>query len=116
MRFPSLIALTLVLVTATTTAATGGTERRSVIPACEELLSKHEAALAMHQPTAEILSRSVVGSTRRCAYAAFFRRVGAVHSLELGWAHTLQVGCTDNKTADPMCARRAAMWSYDSVP
>jgi hypothetical protein len=210
MRFLSLITLTVLVLAAAATAATGATERRSDIPACEELLSKHEAALAMHQATAEIISRSVVGSSRQCAYAAFSKS-GAVKSLELEWGpyaarrtmaapwankylcpvskaacskfktaatlkpnatsftgiekalalvgvtkwlhdsgfdgnpafvwlpgsrlapidelafvavyvkssgNTLQVGCTDNhtKTADPMCARRAAMWSYDSVP
>lgn len=210
-RLLILSTLACIVLTVVASTATGGTDRRSTIPSCEQLLPVFEAEIVLGEPKAAIIDRAVVGgSTRTCAYAGFSK--GAIgHSLELEWGpyadrrkmiapfakkyicpvskaacsklqtaatlkpntksfaglekalrqvgvtrwlsdpafdrnptfvwrpagqlapldqmsfvavyvvtsgKVLQVGCTDNaaKEADTACARKAAVWSYDSVP
>jgi hypothetical protein len=65
MKRSLLVLLCLGAVLAAATAASG---RPTDIPACEELLTTHQAELAMGEPHAVVLHRSVQGSTRLCVY------------------------------------------------
>jgi hypothetical protein len=69
---------------AATTVASGGTERQSDIPACEELLSGLEAKHAMGEPNARIESREVFFNTRRCGYVGGSAKK-TLHSIALEW-------------------------------
>lgn len=75
----------LLLATVTMTAGAASTEPAD-IPACEELLTVRQARVAMHEPTAFILSRQVEGSVRACYYAGGSpgsKKVG--HSIGVNW-------------------------------
>jgi hypothetical protein len=84
------VAAALLAVVATTSAATSlatsatATARSTaVIPACEELLSKFEAGLAMDEKKVAVVRRDVVGSTRQCDWIGGSSAVG--HTLEVDW-------------------------------
>lgn len=86
-RLLILTALTCMVPVAVATAATGGTERRSTIPACEQLLPLSEAEIVLGEPKAIIIYRGVVGgSSRVCTYYGYAKGGGSPgHALQLEW-------------------------------
>lgn len=85
-RILILITLTCVLTAAVASAAVAGSERRSDIPACEELLTLRQAAAAMGEPYAFIVGRAVDGSsTRRCDYGGGATGAGVGHAIDVSW-------------------------------
>ena len=104
MRSRILILLTLTWVLSTAAAAStpaAGAERRSTIPACEELLSVKNAELVMGEPVAAILSRAVVGSsTRTCGYIGG-RKASLGHGMLVSYGPYL-----DNRRMAPEFAKK----------
>ncbi|MFN0153141.1 MAG: hypothetical protein ACKVUT_02080 [Gaiella sp.] len=102
-RILTLLALTCVITIAVATVAPAGAGRESTIPSCEELLTKKEAGLVMREPIAEILTRTVTGSsTRACGY--FGGRPGATklgHGLYVSYGPYL-----DNRKMAPDFAKK----------
>jgi len=69
-RFLILITMTCSVLATATTTATAGSEQRSDIPACQELLTRRQAEVAMGEPNAFIMRRKIKGrSTVNCVYA-----------------------------------------------
>ena len=79
------------LVGAVSQAAGGSRAPASTIPACEEILSPHQAAVAMGNDKAAVVGRAVVyGSTRQCNYVG--ANTGSVlhHSMLVEWGPYLE--------------------------
>lgn len=114
MRYLLLAAAVSVSVLAVGDAAAARSGSTAVVPACEQLLSVHQAELAMNEPHAFVLYRAVQGATRTCDYAGGTKG-GVRHSLMVEWGpyadYRKQVGpfassiCAVSKTA---CAKLAA--------
>ena len=84
-RFMILIALTCSVLASVTTTATAGSDQRSALP-CNEYLTIRQAAVAMGEPIAFILSREFTGSTLTCIYSG--GKKGAKkfgHGLTVNW-------------------------------
>ena len=84
-RILLLLTLTCVVFAAVATAAIASGERRSDIPACEELLTVGQALRAMDQPFGSILSREVRGKTRICAYFGGSKAAGIARGIGVFW-------------------------------
>jgi hypothetical protein len=77
--------LILIIVTGSLLAmATTAGAVRMVIPACEEILTVHEAQVAMGERVAFILNREVRDDTRTCAYAGG-SKAAIAHGLGVNW-------------------------------
>lgn len=84
-RVVILLTLTCLVAAGVASAATAGSQRRSDIPACEELLTVRQAAASMGEPEAPIVNRQVVGSTRVCAYEGGSKGRPLGHALGVNW-------------------------------
>lgn len=83
-RLMALVTLVCALVAATAMTARGASQRRADIAVCSELLTLHQAEVAMDESDAAEIDREVKGNTRYCVYEGS-SKAGIGHSIEIGW-------------------------------